>query len=154
MSENLKIDGTNYLNDKDFELKSFKPPPEFKKAAHISSFSQYKSIYEFSKSDPERFWSSEAKELKWFKPWKEIKKGTASATKWFVGGKTNITYNCIDRFIQGSKKNKAAIIWEGENSETRVLTYQLLHTYVCKLANALKMFGINKNDTVLIYMGA
>jgi acetyl-CoA synthetase len=135
------------------EEKILKPSAEFKKHAHLSSHSQYKSIYDFSVSDQERFWSGAAKDLHWFKPWKKVKQGKASATKWFVGGKTNISYNCLDRYINTIKKNQAALIWESENGDTRILTYHFLFTQVCKFANFLHSEGIGKGDFVLIYMG-
>lgn len=131
----------------------FRPSPEFKKFAHFSSYNQYKSVYEFSISDKERFWGGEAKELHWFKPWKNVKQGKGFDSKWFVGGRTNISYNCLDRHIKTKKKNQAALIWESENSDTRILTYQFLHSQVCKFANCLLKEGINTGDYVVIYMG-
>ena len=131
----------------------FKPSTEFKKFAHFSSYSQYKSIYEFSISDKERFWGGEAKELHWFKPWKTVKLGKGFDSKWFVGGRTNLSFNCLDRHIKTKKKNQAALIWESENSETRIFTYQLLYSQVCKFANCLLKEGINTGDYVIIYMG-
>jgi len=131
----------------------FKPSPEFKKKAHFSSFSQYKNIYDFSIHNKEKFWGSEAKELFWYKPWKEVKQGKAFNSKWFTGGRTNISYNCLDRHIKTDKRNKAAIIWESETDDTRIYTYQLLHTKVCKFSNALIKLGVKKSDDVIIYMG-
>lgn len=131
----------------------FKPTPEFKKEAHFSSHNQYKNIYDFSIRNPEKFWGSEAKELFWFKPWKEVKQGKAFNSKWFAGGKTNISYNCLDRHIKTDKRNKAAIIWESETGDTRIFTYQLLQTKVCKFANALINLGVKKGNHVTIYMG-
>ncbi|MEE9450842.1 MAG: AMP-binding protein, partial [Ignavibacteriaceae bacterium] len=131
----------------------FKPSPEFKKEAHFSSYNQYKNIYDFSISNPEKFWGSEAKELYWFKQWKEVKKGKAFSSKWFTNGKTNVSYNCLDRHIETDKRNKAAIIWESETGDTRIYTYQLLHTKVCKFANALIKLGVKKGDNIIIYMG-
>lgn len=126
---------------------------EFKDQAHFSSFAQYKNVYEFSVTDKERFWSAEAKELYWFNLWKEVKQGEAFNSKWFVDGRTNISYNCLDRHLVTEKRNKAAIIWESESGESRVLTYQLLFTHVCKFANVLKKTGVKTGDYVIIYMG-
>ena len=131
----------------------FKASPEFKEDAHFSSFNQYKNVYEFSIADKERFWSGEARELYWFNLWKEIKQGKAFSSKWFVGGKTNISYNCLDRHLLTEKRNKAAVIWESESGESRILTYQLLYSQVCKFANVLKNTGVKKGDYVIIYMG-
>ena len=91
---------------------SFKASPEFKKDAHFSSFNQYKNVYEYSILNREKFWGSESKELFWFEPWKEVKKGKAFNSKWFVGGKTNVSFNCLDRHINTNKRNKAALSWE------------------------------------------
>jgi acetyl-CoA synthetase len=131
----------------------FKASDEFREDAHFSSFNQYKNVYEFSVVDKDRFWSGEARELYWFNLWKEVKQGKAFSSKWFVGGKTNVSYNCLDRHLKTEKRNKAAIIWESESGESRILTYQLLHTQVCKFANVLKSAGVSKGDYVIIYMG-
>ena len=132
---------------------TFKASPEFKEDAHFSSFNQYKNVYEFSIADRDRFWSGEARELFWFNLWKEVKQGKAFSSKWFVGGKTNLSYNCLDRHLTTEKRNKAAVIWESESGESRILTYQLLYTQVCKFANLLKSIGVKKGDYVIIYMG-
>jgi acetyl-CoA synthetase len=132
---------------------SYKASPEFKKNAHFSSFNQYKNVYEYSIANCEKFWGSEAKELFWFEPWKEVKKGKAFNSKWFVGGKTNVSFNCLDQHINTNKRNKAALIWESESGESKVLTYQLLFTQVCKFANVLKKNGVKKGEYVIIYMG-
>ncbi|MBT8381106.1 MAG: acetate--CoA ligase [Ignavibacteria bacterium] len=131
----------------------FKPPPEFKKNAYFSSFSQYKNIYEYSIQNREKFWGSEAKELSWFEKWKVVKQGKAFSSKWFVGSKTNISFNCLDRHVKTDKRNKAALIWESESGESKIITYQLLFTQVCKFANVLKKNGVKKGDYIIIYMG-
>jgi len=133
--------------------KIFGAPLEFKDDAHFSSFNQYKNVYDFSVADKERFWSGEARELHWFNMWKEVRQGKAYNSKWFVGGKTNISFNCLDRHLPTEKRNKAAIIWESESGESKILTYQLLFTQVCKFANVLKKHGVKKGDYVIIYMG-
>lgn len=142
---------TSQNHSKEEEI--FRATEEFKDEAHFSSFSQYKNVYEFSVADKERFWSGEARELFWFEMWREAKQGKAFNSKWFVGGKTNISYNCLDRFLNTEKRNKAAIIWESESGESKILTYQLLFTQVCKFANVLKKSGVRKDDHVIIYMG-
>ena len=135
------------------EEEIFAATVEFKEDAHFSSFNQYKNVYEFSIADKERFWSGEARELYWFNLWKEVKQGKAFNSKWFVGGKTNVSYNCLDRHLPTEKRNKAAIIWESETGESKILTYQLLFTQVCKFANLLKKIGVQKGDYVIVYMG-
>lgn len=132
---------------------TFKASNEFKEEAHFSSFNQYKNVYDFSILDKEKFWGGEARELFWFSFWKEVKQGKAFNSKWFVGGKTNVSYNCLDRHLNTEKRNKAAVIWESESGESRILTYQLLFTEVCRFANVLKSAGVKKGDYVIIYMG-
>ena len=132
---------------------TFKASPEFEDEAHFSSFNQYKNVYDFSIADKERFWSGEARELFWFELWKEAKQGKAQNSKWYVGGKTNLSYNCLDKHLTTEKRNKAAIIWESESGETKILTYQLLFSQVCRFSNLLKKIGVKKGDYILIYMG-
>ena len=132
---------------------TFKASPEFEDEAHFSSFNQYKNVYDFSIADKERFWSGEARELFWFELWKEAKQGKAQNSKWYVGGKTNLCYNCLDKHLATEKRNKAAIIWESESGETKILTYQLLSSQVCRFSNLLKKIGVKKGDYILIYMG-
>lgn len=130
----------------------FRASEKFKDEAHFSSFNQYKNVYEFSIADKERFWSAEARELYWFNLWKEVKTGNGFNSRWFVDGKTNLSYNCLDRHLSTEKRNKAAIIWESESGESRILTYQLLFTQVCKFSNLLKKIGVKQGDYVIIYM--
>ena len=135
------------------ENKIFKVSEEFKEDAHFSSINQYKNVYDFSVADKERFWSGEAREMFWFDHWKDAKLGKAQNSKWFVGGKTNLSYNCLDKHLPTEKRNKAAIIWESESGESKILTYQLLYNQVCKFANVLKNIGVRNGDYVIIYMG-
>ncbi|MCU0333057.1 MAG: AMP-binding protein, partial [Ignavibacteriaceae bacterium] len=144
--------GENSLNNQP-EAEIFRATDEFREDAHFASLNQYKNVYEFSIADKERFWSGEARELYWFNLWKEVKQGKAFNSKWFSGGKTNLSYNCLDRHLPTDKRNKAAIIWESESGESKILTYQLLFTQVCKFANVLTKFGVQKGDYVIIYMG-
>lgn len=135
------------------EHRVFAPPPEFSKQAHVKSIEQYKKMYKESLLNPEKFWGEVADQLHWFKHWSKVKQWKAPDAKWFVGAKTNIAYNCVDRHLTSWRRNKAAIIWEGEPGETRILTYQVLHREVSKFANVLKKMGIKKGDRVAIYMG-
>jgi acetyl-CoA synthetase len=145
--------GENTFPDNQSEELIFKPSEEFKEDAHFSSFHQYKNVYDFSIADKERFWGGEARELFWFNLWKEVKRGKGFDSKWFVGGKTNVSYNCLDKFLNTEKRNKAAIIWESESGESKILTYQLLYSQVCQFANLLKKQGVKKGNFVIIYMG-
>ncbi|HEY0982526.1 acetate--CoA ligase [Schlesneria sp.] len=134
------------------ETRSFPPPAEFTKLANINSEAQYQQMCEQGKSDPSAFWGELANNLHWFKKWDHVLQGTMPDTKWFTGGKINASYNCLDRHLTSWRKNKAAIIWEGEPGDTRVLTYQDLHREVCKFANVLKKLGITAGDRVTLYM--
>ena len=134
------------------ENRVIKPTKEFSKRARISSLAQYKRIYKESIQSPSKFWSREAKELQWQKKWSKVLQWEPPFAKWFVGGKINASENCLDRHLSGPRKNKAAIIWEGEPGETRTITYAQLHREVCKFANVLKSQGIKKRDRVIIYM--
>lgn len=134
------------------EERVFKPSAQFAKQAHIKSFAQYKSIYNASIKNPEKFWAKVAGELDWFKKWNKVLEWKLPFAKWFVGGKINVSYNCLDRHLTGWRKNKAALIWEGEPGDHRTLTYQQLYREVCKFANVLKKLGVEKGDVVAIYM--
>jgi acetyl-CoA synthetase len=134
------------------EARVFPPPPDFSAKAHIKSFQDYEKLYKQAEGDPEGFWAGVAQELHWFKPWEKVLEWELPFARWFVGGKTNIAYNCLDRHLTTARKNKAAIIWEGEPGDERVLTYQGLHREVCKFANVLKGLGVQVGDRVAIYM--
>ncbi|HEY5036032.1 MAG TPA: acetate--CoA ligase [Chthoniobacterales bacterium] len=134
------------------EARVFKPPGEFAKRARISSLKEYRRLYRESIERPAKFWAREAKELTWQKPWKQVLDWKAPFAKWFLGGKINVSENCLDRHLDGPRRNKAAIIWEGEPGEKRTLTYQQLHRDVCRFANVLKRNKIKKGDRVIIYL--
>jgi len=135
------------------ETRTFPPPPEFSSSAHIKSLQEYESIYAAARENPEKFWADIAKELHWFKPWNKVLEWDAPWAKWFVGGEINLSYNCLDRHVQTWRRNKAAIIWEGEPGDTRTLTYQQLLAEVGRFSNVLKDLGVKKGDRVAIYMG-
>jgi len=135
------------------ENRVFPPPPEFSAKAHIKSLQEYESLYRQSIQDPEKFWASAAGELHWFKPWDKVLDWNLPWAKWFVGGRTNLSYNCVDRHALGERAQKTAIIWEGEPGEVRRLTYAELLDEVQKFASALKHLGIQKGDRVAVYMG-
>ncbi|MGZ4984025.1 MAG: AMP-binding protein, partial [Chthoniobacterales bacterium] len=136
------------------EKRVFKPSREFAKKARIKSLDQYRRMYRESIKSPEKFWAREARELVWNKPWKKVLAWKAPFAKWFVGGKLNLSENCLDRHLNGPTRNKAAIIWEGEPGEKRTITYQQLHRDVCRFANVLKRNGVRKGDRVIIYLPA
>jgi len=131
------------------ENRKFPPPEDFRKNA----FAQDAEIYERAARDPEAFWAAEAKRLTWFEPWKQVLEWKAPHAKWFVGGKLNLTYNCVDRHAASDRRNKAAIIWEGEPGDSRVLTFGMLEREVNRFANVLKALGVKKGDRVVLYMG-
>jgi acetyl-CoA synthetase len=134
------------------EDRVFEPPKDFSAKAHIKNLQEYEALYQQALDDPEGFWAGMAKELDWFKPWEKVLEWNPPFAKWFVGGRTNIAHNCLDRHLTTARKNKAAIIWEGEPGDERILTYQALHREVCKFANVLKHLGVNTGDRVAIYM--
>jgi acetyl-CoA synthetase len=135
------------------ENRVFPPPAEFSAQAHIKSLEEYEALYKKSIEDPEAFWAGVAQELHWFQPWDKVLDWNLPWAKWFVGGKTNLSYNCVDRHALGAHAQKTALIWEGEPGEIRKLTYAELHAEVQKFANALKGLGIQKGDRIAIYMG-
>jgi acetyl-CoA synthetase len=137
------------------ETRKFPPPKEFSAKAHIKSLEEYKKIYKKSMEDPDGFWGKQAEDLEWFKKWDKVldySYGENLYIKWFQGGKLNVTVNCLDRHLKTWRKNKAALIWEGEPGDSRAYTYQQLYTEVCKFANVLKKRGVKKGDRVTIYM--
>ena len=135
------------------ENRLFKPSKAFSKQAHIKSLSEYEELYRKSIKNPEKFWAQQASEfLVWQKKWKTVLDWKVPFAKWFVGGKLNVSENCLDRHLHGATRNKAAFIWEGEPGEKRTITYQQLHNEVCKFANVLKRNQIKKGDRVIIYM--
>jgi acetyl-CoA synthetase len=134
------------------ETRVFPPPAQFAKAAHVGSLDEYQALWRRAKDDPEGFWAEQAQMLTWFKPWEKVLDWKPPFARWFVGGQLNASFNCIDRHCEGPDKNKAAIVWEGEPGERRVLRYQDLHREVCKFANVLKSLGVRKGDVVAVYM--
>ena len=122
------------------EKRVFKPPAEFAKQANWTR-GQLKALRALGARNPQRFWAQMAREhVTWFKPWKKVLDWKPPFAKWFVGGKLNVSYNCLDRHLEGEhawRRNKAAIIWEGEPGDARTLTYGQLHAEVCRFANAL-----------------
>jgi len=135
------------------EKRLFQPPAEFSQKAHIKSLEEYQALYDKAKADPQAFWAElAAQELHWFQNWDTVLDWQPPFAKWFVNGKINISYNCLDRHLTTWRKNKAALIWEGEPGDSRTLTYAQLHREVCQMANVIKDLGVQKGDRVGIYM--
>ena len=135
------------------EHRVFPPPAEFAAKAHVKSLEEYETLYRHSIQDPQRFWAEIASELHWFAPWTSVLEWNPPSARWFVDGKINLCYNCVDRHALGDRKDKVAILWESEPGETRTLTYGELHLEVQKFANVLKGLGVRKGDRVAVYMG-
>jgi len=133
------------------EKRVFPPPAEFSTRAGVQA-ADYERWSRLAEQDAEQFWAEIAKGLDWFKPWKRVLEWKAPFAKWFVGGTTNIAHNCLDRHLSSWRRNKAALIWEGEPGDSRTLTYHDLHREVCKFANTLKHLGVRKGDRVGIYL--
>ena len=130
------------------ERRKFPPPKDFAKKANINR----SSIYKEAAKNPVKFWEGWAKRLDWFKPWTKALEWKAPNAKWFIGGKLNVSYNCLDRHITTARRTKAALIWEGEPGDTRTLTYWDLYREVNRFAAALKQHGVKRGDRVTIYM--
>ena len=135
------------------ENRVFPPPSEFANQALLTSFTDYKAMYKRSIEDPSGFWSEAASELHWFAPFRSVVEGEMGSATWFNGGKLNLSYNCVDRHANGARRDKIALLWEGEPGEVRRLTYGDLHHQVQKFANVLKSLGVKKGDRVAVYMG-
>ena len=135
------------------EQRVFEPSEEFRSKAHIQSQAEYERLYKEAAEHPAEFWAKIAQELHWFKPWDRVLEWNLPFAQWFIGGQLNLSYNCLDRHVATWRKNKAAILWEGEPGDSRALTYQQLLHEVSKCANVLKSLGVKKGDRVAIYMG-
>ena len=134
------------------ENRVFPPEPEFAARARIGSMEDYEALYKLSTENPDAFWAKEAAELAWRAPWSTVLEWNCPEAKWFLGGRLNVAENCLDRHLDTSRRDKPAILWEGEPGDKRTLTYAELHAEVCKFANVLKSQGVAAGDRVLIYM--
>lgn len=146
------------LNSESFESvshenRSFEPPEAFASQARIGSQADYEAMYARSLAEPEAFWGEAAEELHWFKKWDSVLDSSeAPFYKWFDGGQTNISYNCLDRNLEAGLGDRVAIHWEGEPGDKRSLTFKELHAEVCRFANVLKKLGVEKGDRVAVYL--
>jgi acetyl-CoA synthetase len=144
---------TTNIESLQHEGRVFPPAKAFAEQAHIKSMAELEALRAEASADPEKFWARFAEgELHWFRKWNTVLKWEPPHAEWFVGGKINISDNCLDRHLGTWRRNKAALIWEGEPGDTRTLTYQQLHTEVCRFANVLKKLGIERGDRVALYM--
>ena len=135
------------------EKRVFNPSAEFSNQATIKNMAEYHKLYALAEKDPSGFWAKLAeKELHWFERWGQTLDWQPPFAKWFVNGKINISYNCLDRHLTTHRKDKPALIWEGEPGDSRTLTYAQLHQEVCQMANVIKKLGVKKGDRVGIYM--
>lgn len=130
------------------ENRVFKPGRSFLSQANVKDA----GIYQAAQKNPRKYWENWAKKLDWFQKWNKVLEWKPPFAKWFIGGKLNACYNCVDRHVKGPNKNKAAFIWEGEPGEQRILTYWEVYREVNKFANALKSLGVKKGDRVAIYL--
>jgi acetyl-CoA synthetase len=135
------------------ENRVFAPPAEFAAKARVGSVEEYEAMYRRSVEEPEAFWAEAASELEWFAPWEKVLEGEMGSARWFVGGKLNLSHNCVDRHALGARREKTALLWEGEPGEVRRISYGELHELVQRFANVLKGLGVQRGDRVAIYMG-
>ena len=141
------------------EVRVFPAPAEFSAKARLGSLEEYERMYARSVEDPEGFWRDAARELEWFAPWERVLDESGPHAKWFTGGKLNLSHNCVDRHAMGARRDKVALVWEGEPcgadgaAEVRRLTFGELHVQVQRFANVLKSLGVKKGDRVAVYMG-
>src|SRR5688500_19377378 len=130
------------------EDRTFAPPEAFRRQANVPS----EDVYARAERDPEAFWAGFAAELEWFTPWTQVLDWQPPHAKWFVGGTLNASVNCVDRHVRGPRRNKAALIWEGEPGDRRTLTYFDLYRQVSQFANVLKSLGVSRGDRVALYL--
>ncbi|MCG3137531.1 MAG: Acetyl-coenzyme A synthetase [Phycisphaerae bacterium] len=140
------------ITSKMAENRTFPPPAKFVEQANIKSLDEYRRMYEQSIRQPEEFWGKIAEGFHWFKKWDKVRDWKEPDVKWFVGAKTNVSYNCLDLQIEKGRGNHPAILFEGEPGDVRKITFKELRTEVCKFANVLKKLGVKKGDRVTIYM--
>ncbi len=134
------------------EHRTFQPPADFAARAWIKSWGEYDRIRQRAAEDPEGFWAEVAGELEWFEPWEKVLDWQPPFARWFVGARTNLSHNCLDRHLASGRGQRTAILWEGEPGDRRALSYRELHEQVCRFAGALRRLGIGEGDRVALYM--
>ena len=135
------------------ESRTFAPSSAFREGSHVPSMEDYKKRYEESLKDPEGFWAGVAEDLFWYKKWDQVLDSSgAPFYKWFVGAKTNLSYNCLDRHLDSDIAKKPAIVWEGEPGDKKTLTYEELWRETNIFANVLRKMGIKKGDRIALYL--
>src|SRR3989344_757495 len=134
------------------EKRIFRPSKAFSKNANIKSLREYKKIYSESIRDPEKFWAEKAGQLDWFKKWKKVLVKKGDFCQWFVDGKINVSYNCLDRHVNNGKGKKTALIWEAEDGKVKKYSYLELLDEVSRFSNVLKSYGLKKGDRICLYM--
>ena len=139
------------FNRKILEEKAIAPPEGFSKQARVGSLAEYERLYRKAMEDPEGFWGEQAKLLDWFEEPKKTLEWELPHAKWFLGGKLNVSYNCLDRHL-AKRGNKTAILWESEDGKATAISYRELHARVCRFANALKSLGVKAGDPVAVYL--
>ncbi|MDD3620856.1 MAG: acetate--CoA ligase [Methanofollis sp.] len=142
------------MTEQDFAVpleapKYYRPDPSYQEQSWVGD---YQTAYQEFIADPEAFWKARAAELDWFEPFDTVMQWDFPYARWYLNGKLNITYNCLDRHVKNGRANKVALFWRGENSEEKAYTYSQLLRQVCRLANGLKRIGVKKGDRVCIYM--
>ncbi|MGA0046138.1 MAG: AMP-binding protein, partial [Candidatus Kapaibacteriota bacterium] len=135
------------------EHRTFPPSTQAQHGAHVSGAAALRKLQRKAAADPASFWAEQAAQLHWQAPWKTVLEWKYPQATWFKGGRLNVAENCLDRHLDSSRANKAALIWEGEPGDMRTLTYRQLHREVCKAANMLLDLGVKRGDVVGIYMG-
>ncbi len=159
MPQDIETVNENVFETHMHEVRVFPPPAEFSAKARLGSLEAYDEMYARSVEDPEGFWGDAARGLEWFAPWERVLDERGPHAQWFTGGKLNLSHNCVDRHATGARKDKVALVWEGEpcadggGGEVRRLTYGELHEQVQRFANVLKSLGVKKGDRVAVYMG-
>ncbi len=148
MSQNPEPTSSDSLDSLLHEERRFPPSEGFAKQAHVADG----EVFAKAEADPEAFWAEWAEELEWFEPWDTVCEWTPPHAKWFLNGKLNVSHNCLDRHLEGPRRNKAALIWEGEDGAKRSYTYWSLHREVCRFARVLKSLGVERGDRVAIYL--
>ncbi len=153
VQQNKEVEGSATFHTMLREHRAFAPPPAFSATAWVGSEAEYDRLYKWSVEDPNGFWREQAKELDWFTSPGAVLEGSGAEATWFRDGQLNLSHNCVDRHARGARRDKAALIWEGEPGEVRQLTYAELHGQVQRFANVLKAAGVQKGDRVAVYMG-